>query len=121
MLLVGAQDHETSTMHLERRRGLRVAQAWSVQVYEPAASRLFGATTRNVSHTGLQLELPQHVDLRPGRLINVQVGMNPGPRKAGQSSMRPARVVWVSDDERGNAVLAGVEFLAHVTSFAGAA
>jgi hypothetical protein len=52
-------------------------------------------------------------------LINLRVGYDGGLVKASRS-MRPARVVWV-EDAHDDGTVAGIEFLAHVTNFAGAA
>jgi len=92
-------DHETDdySMRLERRRGRRVVQDRPVKVYEPFASRFFTGRTYDVSSTGMCLEFPAWVALRPGRVINVHVGVRAdGQPLANRRSMIPARVVWLS-------------------------
>ena len=100
---------------IERRRGLRIAQNRPIKVYEPTASRYFGGQTHDVSTTGLRLELPSSMPLRPGKLISIHVGLSEnGQALANRRQMIPARVVWVDrgSDESYRTLLAGVEFLA---------
>jgi hypothetical protein len=117
MTLVRDQDRIDDTMYLDRRRAVRLAQQRPVKVYEPAASRFFPGQTRNVSATGLQLEFPQFVQLRPGRLINVHIGIETGGQPlANRRSMVPARVVWMNTDAESQKLVVGVEFLTYVTA-----
>jgi hypothetical protein len=121
--LFGHEDEATDdVLHLDRRRAQRVPQDRPVKVYEPAASRFFGGRTVDVSSTGLQLEFPSFVQLRPGRVINVHIGIAEGGQPlANRRSMIPARVVWLRHDEgddasRQNLLRVGVEFLTHITA-----
>ena len=50
---------------IERRRGLRIRQARPIKVFEPTSSRYFGGQTQDVSSTGLRLELPSSMAVRP--------------------------------------------------------
>ncbi|MBC7783754.1 MAG: PilZ domain-containing protein [Burkholderiales bacterium] len=112
------------SLPFNRRRGLRVPQSRPVKVYEPAASRFFGGRTRNVSTTGLQLEFPSFVQLRPGRLVNVHIGLDDaGQALANRRHMVPARVVWMRTETvmHTDLLLVGVEFLTNTTASAGAA
>src|SRR5215203_4769257 len=59
----------------ERRRGLRIRQARPIKVLEPASSRYFGGQTEDVSSTGLRIELPASMPIRPGKVVNVHVGV----------------------------------------------
>lgn len=116
MTLVGTElQTETDQTGAERRRGLRIAQARPVKVYEPHASRYFGGQTEDVSATGLRLELPASAPILPGRLLSLHVGLNDdGQTLANRRQMIPARVVWVTRDHR--QTTAGVEFLASIAA-----
>ena len=118
MVLVSDHDFVDDAIHLDRRRAPRIAQERPVKVYEPAASRFFGGRTRNVSSTGLQIEFPSFVQLRPGRLVNVHVGIHEGGQPlANRRSMVPARVVWMQTTDNANgAIVVGLEFLSFITA-----
>lgn len=109
---------------VERRRGLRIRQSRPVKVFEPTAGRYVGGQTADVSTTGLRLELPLSVAVRPGKVLAIHVGLSErGEALANRRSMIPARVVWVdrsADLPRGRMAL-GVEFLAGISVLAGAA
>ncbi len=108
----------------ERRRGLRIRQHRPVKVFEPAASRYFGGQTEDISSTGLRLELPTNTPVRPGKLLNIHVGLGQcGETLANRRQMIPARVVWVDRSvmaERGRVVM-GVEFLSSIAAHVDAA
>lgn len=119
MVLVVDEAVDSDVLPLERRRGLRVPQDRPVKVYEPAASRFFGGKTRDVSSSGLQMEFPLFVQLRPGRLINIHIGTDTGGQPlANRRSMIPARVVWMkpNDESAPDKLLVGVEFLTSITA-----
>jgi hypothetical protein len=104
---------------LERRRGLRIEQTRPIKVYEPTASRYFGGKTMDVSPTGLRLELPSSMPVRPGKLLSIHVGLSEtGQALANRRQMIPARVVWVdrSMDATCRTLSAGIEFLASITA-----
>src|SRR5437763_38666 len=87
--------------HPERRRGLRIRQARPVKVFEPTGSRYFGGQTEDISATGLRVELPLSATVRPGRLVNIHVGLSAqGEALANRRQMMSARVVWISRDPR---------------------
>jgi hypothetical protein len=122
-----ALDHEEqlehSTLTMDRRRGLRVRQSRPVKVFEPASARYLGGQTEDVSATGLRLHLPISASIRPGKLINIHVGLSQqGQMLANRRQMIPARVVWV---ERGigstRTLTAGIEFLASISAHLDAA
>ena len=103
----------------ERRRGLRIRQLRPVKVYEPAVSRYFGGQTEDVSATGLRIELPASVPVRPGKLVSVHVGLSlAGETLANRRQMIPAKVVWVDRRTHFNRgrLIAGVEFLASIAA-----
>jgi hypothetical protein len=110
---------------MERRRGLRIQQARPIKVYEPTSSRYFGGQTQDVSSTGLRLELPSNIAVRPGKLLTIHVGLSEsGQALANRRNMIPARVVWVKRGPAGDptdfnaprTISAGVEFLASISA-----
>ena len=96
----------------ERRRGLRIQQDRPIKVLDPIAGRYFGGQTRDVSATGLQIELPLHAAIRTGETLNIHVGLSrTGESLANRRQMIPARVVWVNRSATfGKMMTAGVEF-----------
>jgi hypothetical protein len=118
MLTLTREYHEQidtieSSNPAERRRGLRIAQSRPVKVFEPSASRYFPGETKDVSATGLRLELPRSAPLIAGKLLNIHVGLSEsGSALANRRSMIPARVVWVDRSQRGSKLIAGIEFVA---------
>lgn len=117
-MIVFDRESTEDTLHLDRRRAPRVSQQRPVRVYEPAASRFFGGQTLNVSSTGLQVEFPPFVQLSPGRLVHVHIGIEEGGRPlANRRSMVPARVVWSTQVTEGReCVRVGFEFLSFTTA-----
>ena len=119
----------TSTMQLadadgvERRRGLRIRQQRPVKVLEPISARYFGGQTRDVSSTGLRIELPISAPVRPGEVLSIHVGLNgAGESLAHRRQMMPAKVVWVVRTRGGKGKLtAGIEFLASIAAHLDAA
>jgi len=103
----------------ERRRGLRVRQSRPIKVFEPTANRYFGGQTEDVSSTGLRLELPAGIAVRPGKVLSIHVGLSEsGSALANRRSMIPARVVWVNrpHDAGARTMSAGVEFVASISA-----
>src|SRR5215207_8926884 len=113
---------DAADAHAERRRGLRVRQARPIKVYEPAGARYFGGVTGDISATGLRIELPATADLRPGKIVNVHVGISPGGfGLANRRGMIPAKVVWIAAGESLAVVVAGVEFIPSIAAHLDAA
>jgi hypothetical protein len=115
------EDASASTA-AERRRGLRVSQQRPIKVYEPWSTRYLGGQTKDISATGLQIELPMSAPVQAGKLLSIHVG----PGRQGQSlanrrQMIPARVVWVTRSPGGTRLTAGVEFLASIAAHLDAA
>lgn len=110
---------------VERRRGLRIRQARPVKVFEPASARYFGGQTADVSATGLRIELPLSVAIRPGKVLNIHVGTGTGGEPlANRRAMIPARVVWVDRSQAGEkrgTLTAGVEFVTSIAAHLDAA
>ncbi len=96
----------------ERRRGLRIAQHRPVKVLGTISGKYFGGQTRDVSSTGLRIELPAHATVRRGETLSIHVGLSAdGSSLANRRQMIPARVVWVSRAVAGRKTMtAGVEF-----------
>ena len=108
-------EREGADLNQERRRGLRIRQNRPVKVFEPAGARYFGGQTRNISATGLRVDLPAAATVQPGRMINIHVGLAEGGQPlAHRRQMIPARVVWIERPGDGGSICAGVEFLASI-------
>ena len=111
----------------ERRRGLRVRQQRPVKLFESRGGRSVGGQTEDISATGLRIDLPAWVAVRPGEVVNVYVGLNEnGQRLANRRHLMAAKVVWVKRDTGPLAFAAGraevgVEFLASISAHADAA
>ena len=108
----------------ERRRGLRIRQNRPIKIFEPVTQRYFGGQTEDLSATGLRIELPLATPMRPGKLVNVHVGLGQsGESLANRRRMVPARVVWVSReaDRTTGCLTAGVEFIANIAAHLDAA
>src|SRR5688500_20357425 len=118
MTLVGNEAVDTldhaDTSGSDRRRGLRIRQSRPVKVLDLGNMRITGGITRDVSVTGLCIELPIFAGVRAGKIINVHVGLDGvGQTRANRKQMLPAKVVWV---ERGERPTAGVQFLANTAT-----
>jgi hypothetical protein len=104
----------------ERRRGLRIAQARPVKIFEHASSRYFPGETKDVSATGLRIELPISAPVRAGKLLSIHVGLSrSGETLANRRAMIPARVIWI--DRSSKSMTAGIEFLASIAAHLDAA
>jgi hypothetical protein len=99
MLLLQTQTYETEQDELdstERRRGLRIRQSRPVKVLDMLGGRFFGGQTRDVSATGLRLELPSDARLHVGATLHIHVGATAaGDALPNRRSVLPVRVVWV--------------------------
>jgi hypothetical protein len=103
----------------ERRRGFRIRQNRPVKVYEPNVAKYFPGQTRDISSTGLRLELPLSVPAQVGDVLNVHVGLSSaGESLANRRQMIPARIVWLdrSGPNARTRMVAGVEFLASIAA-----
>jgi hypothetical protein len=120
--IFAADSTEIASSAAERRRGLRIRQARPIRVYEPSGARYFGGQTEDISATGLRIELPTSVQLHPGKVVSVHVGMNrDGSILPNRRQMMSARVVWIDRSiSRGFAVV-GVEFTASIAAHLDAA
>lgn len=107
----------------ERRRGLRIAQARPVKIFEHTTSRYFPGETQDVSATGLRIELPVSAPVRAGKLLSIHVGLSrSGETLANRRQMIPARVIWIDRSKNtGNTMTAGIEFLASIAAHLDAA
>jgi hypothetical protein len=107
----------------ERRRGLRIQQNRPVKILGTQGGKYFGGQTKDISSTGLRLELPAHAVVRCGETLSIHVGLNSsGGSLANRRQMIPARVVWISrSNPRAPTLMAGVEFAATLSAQADAA
>jgi PilZ domain len=96
----------------ERRRGLRIQQNRPIKVLDNMGGRFFGGQTRDVSATGLKIELPLHATVRKGEVLSIHVGLSQsGEALANRRQMIPARVVWIDRSGADSKMMtAGVEF-----------
>jgi hypothetical protein len=82
-------------LHLDRRRGLRVAQRRPIKLLEPMTGRYLPGMTLDLSRTGLRLRLGTRLPLLTGHVVKVHIGLSPGQQPlANRRNMLPARVVW---------------------------
>jgi hypothetical protein len=131
MTLVKDQPQHSMKMHVEptgseRRRGLRIAQARPVKIFEPVSSRYIPGQTHDVSATGLRIELPVSSPVREGKLLTIHVGLSSaGESLANRRQMIPARVVWIDRSaaagSKSTTMMAGLEFLASIAAHLDAA
>ena len=135
MLLLSENMSEARTMEAdalglgaERRRGLRIRQHRPIKIFEPMTHKYFGGKTQDVSATGLRIELPLSTPVRPGKLLNVHVGLSDrGESLANRRQMIPAKIVWVSrtpgtaPDFAAGKLTAGVEFISSIAAHLDAA
>jgi c-di-GMP-binding flagellar brake protein YcgR len=121
-LMLSELTEQFDAQDAERRRGLRIRQARPVKVYESSGTGYFGGQTEDISATGLRIELPASASLRPGKVLNVHVGLSrDGSVLANRRSIIPARVVWVDRGETMGVVVAGVEFISSIAAHLDAA
>jgi hypothetical protein len=109
---IGTVGESHDEMGAERRRGLRIQQNRPIKVLDTMAGRFFGGQTRDVSATGLKIELPLHATVRKGETLSIHVGLSrSGEALANRRQMIPARVVWVDRSGADTKMMtAGVEF-----------
>ncbi|MFT3786983.1 MAG: PilZ domain-containing protein [Tepidisphaeraceae bacterium] len=103
-------------MFLERRGGVRVKLVRNVKVHEPTTGRHLAARTRDISATGMRLEMPLTNAIREGEHVTVYLGSlsEVGLVKTRRPTLA-ARVVWVKRDANRLVrpiLTAGVEFVA---------
>jgi len=109
---------------IERRRGARFRQIHPIKAFDPGIARYFGGQTQDVSATGLRLELPASMPVRPGKFLNIHVGINDQKQMlANRRQMIPARIVWVdrAADSSQRTLCAGIEFLSSTSALLDAA
>jgi hypothetical protein len=108
----------------ERRRGLRIRQNRPIKIFEPTTHKYFGGQTQDVSATGLRIELPLSTPVRPGKLVNVHVGLSDrGESLANRRHMIPARIVWMerTPNMASGRLTAGIEFISSIAAHLDAA
>jgi hypothetical protein len=115
---------EAESAVAERRRGLRIRQNRPIKMFEPIAAKYFGGQTRDISATGLRIELPVSTPVVKGRLVSIHVGLNEaGHALANRREMIPAKIVWIdrSAARKTGRMTAGIEFLASIAAHLDAA
>src|SRR4051812_47332948 len=86
----------TEAVPAERRRGLRIRQSRPIKVFEPLTARYLGGQTRDVSSTGLRIELPASAPVSSGSVLSIHVGVDvQGQSLANRRAMIPARIIWI--------------------------
>jgi len=92
----------------ERRRGLRIRQARTVKLFDGSAAKFVAGQTRDISATGLRIDLPLQSDVACEDIVYVHVDSFEHRRQ-----MSPAKIVWLTRTatRRGAHLTAGVEFL----------
>src|SRR5439155_12767584 len=111
--------NEQSDLLPERRRGLRIRQSRPIKVYEPACARYFPGQTGDISSTGLRIELPLSIPIRPGKVVDIHVGLSrDGETLAHRRGMIRARVIWIdrSTSPSTGRLIAGIEFVASIAA-----
>jgi len=108
-------DGPNDSLAFERRRGGgRVRIARPVRVVEPHGGRHLAGRSRDVSASGMRVELPFTNAVEAGDTVSVHVGTlaGAGPLRGHRSTLE-ARVVWVRRDTRmlRPLVTAGLEFV----------
>ena len=114
----------TEAVPAERRRGLRIRQSRPVKVFEPLSARYVAGMTRDVSSTGLRIELPASAAVRTGGTLTIHVGVcDQVQTLANRRAMIPARVIWLDRriEEGRGVVTAGVEFVSSIAAHLDAA
>jgi c-di-GMP-binding flagellar brake protein YcgR len=101
------------SMYLERRKGVRVKIARPVRIHEPITGRHMAGRTRDISASGLRIEMPITNAIRVGETISVVLGTlsNSGLIRNRKPTIS-ARVVWIKRDAKlvRPMLTAGVEF-----------
>jgi hypothetical protein len=120
MLMISEQMRLADTDSvIERRRGLRIEQDRPVKVLNPIGLKYFGGTTRDISSTGLRIEVPLSAPVQAGEELAVHVGLSDrGMSLANRRHMMRARVVWIdrSKGRKTGKMQLGVEFMASISA-----
>ena len=100
-------------MILERRTGSRVKIARPIRVVELSTGRHIAGRSRDVSSTGMKIEIHASDHVREGDIVRVDVGTlsGIGPLLT-RPRIIPARVVWIRRENKllRPLITAGVEF-----------
>ncbi len=103
----------TQSMSIDRRRGSRIKLARPIKIVVLGSGRHMAGRSRDVSSTGMKLEVPMSNSIIEGQTIHVHVGSLAGMGPlANRCSVIPARVVWVRRESKlvRPMLTAGVEF-----------
>jgi len=100
-------------MVLERRLGSRVKIARPIRVVELSTGRHIAGRSRDISSTGMKIEIHASDHVREGDIVRVDVGTlsGIGPLVT-RPRVIPARVVWIKREQKllRPLITAGVEF-----------
>ena len=100
-------------MILERRTGSRVKIARPIRVVELSTGRHIAGRSRDVSSTGMKIEIHASDHVREGDIVRVDVGTlsGIGPLLT-RPRVIPARVIWIRRENKllRPLITAGVEF-----------
>ncbi len=103
----------TDRMMIERRTATRVRICRPVKVIDLAIGRHAAGRSRDVSSTGMKVEIPASNHIHEGDTIHIDVGTlgGVGPL-VGRPHIIPARVVWIRREAKllRPMLTAGVEF-----------
>lgn len=103
----------TDRMVIERRSATRVRISRPVKVINLSVGRHAAGRSRDVSATGMKIEIPVTNSIREGDTIHVDVGTLAGIGPlVGRPHLIPARVVWIEREHKllRPMLTAGVEF-----------
>lgn len=103
----------SDSMVFERRSATRVKISRPVRVIDLTIGRHAAGRSRDVSATGMKLEIPVTNAIREGDTIHVDVGTLAGIGPlAGRPHVIPARVIWIRREHKllRPLLTAGVEF-----------
>lgn len=103
----------TDRMVIERRTSTRVRICRPVKVIDLSVGRHAAGRSRDVSSTGMKVEIPATNHIHEGDTIHVDVGTlgGVGPLR-GRPHVIPARVVWIRRESKlvRPMLTAGIEF-----------
>lgn len=83
-------------MVLERRSATRIRLSRPIRVIDLVVGRHAAGRSRDISATGMQLQIPMTYQIVPGNTIHVDVGTLSGVGPlSGRPRVIPARVIWI--------------------------
>lgn len=96
-----APDELNGSLSLDRRHGSRVRLSRPVRVIDLQSGRHIAGKSRDISHSGIRVEIPLANNVRVGETIYVDVGTLSGIGPlARRPRVIPGRVVWVEREQK---------------------